>query len=141
MVYNQKVKNSGVTMALVMDALCFMLIMSVTVAIISMLILRQAIGTEQGIYGVVLALLLGSFVGAFTAVSITAEKALLVSLAGGVVNCVLLIVIKLAFFEGPFSNMLLTILLLLGGSVAAGFVKMRKKGNGYSHRKRRVRIR
>jgi putative membrane protein (TIGR04086 family) len=137
-VYKQKVKSSGTLMGLAMGGLFFILAMLVAVAATSMLIYRKTMGIEQGSYGVVLALLISSFVGGLTTVSIAGEKPLLMSLVSGGIHFILLLLLKLSFFNGSFSNVFLTMIVVLCGSVVAGFVKIGKTKKRYSVRRRRI---
>ncbi len=135
----QKRSVSGVPAGLVAGLLVFMMIMLTVVIIVAALIYQHTVEYDHGIYGVMLALLAGSFAGSFTAASIVGEKTLLVCLVEGAVYWVALLVLKLMFFENGFANVLLTMLLVMSGSVAASFVKLGKKGRGYAARRRHIR--
>jgi putative membrane protein (TIGR04086 family) len=137
-VYKQKVKSSGTLIGLAMGGLFFILAMLVAVAATSMLIYRKTMGIEQGSYGVVLASLVSSFVGGLVTVSIAREKPLLMSLVSGGIHFILLLLLKLSFFNGSFSNVFLTMIVVLCSSVVAGFGKIGKNKKRYSLRRRRI---
>ena len=139
--HKQKIEFSRLAVGLLMGTLAFLIISLTILAAGSMLVLKQTMNLEQGQYCVALSLMIGSFAGGLTAVSIVGKTALPVSMASGGMFFALLLMMKLSFFNGQFSNVFLTILLVVGGSVAAGFVKIRKGGSEHFAHKRRIRKR
>lgn len=126
----------GVGLGLITGLVVIVLIVVITAVMIA----GERIGEEKSIYGAMGAILLGTFAGTFFAAAKTKEKRFIVSIATGAALYIVLLCINAVFFEGMFENMIVTFLLVMGASTAAGLVNTKKNKGGVYGRKRRVRI-
>lgn len=140
MTLKKRGKFTGMPAGLGMGLLTGMVISFVTIMVISTLIAGEKLEQQQAIYGSFVALLLGSFGGAWIAARIAEEKQMLVSIISGGIYFLVLMCITALFFEGMYENIWSTALLILGSSAAAGFAGIRKNNRGYRVKKSRLRI-
>ena len=141
MTFKQKMKTSSIVIGLVGGIFAAMVIMVVVLMITSMLISCGKIDQMQGTYGVNLALLMASFVGAIVASIIIKRKQKLMCFLCGTGFMVLLMLTTIVCFNGIFENILVTSLVIIAGCGAAGFIKFRNKGIYYKRQGRHVRSR
>lgn len=89
-------------------------------------------------YWIMAMLLLGSFLGASVACARIKRQRLLVSILAGVVYMGILLSITALFFGGQYDGVMVTMILVLGSSLAAGLLGLRQEGKKPGSRKRRI---
>lgn len=105
--------------------------------VLTWLVDRQRLAMEKIGYGLLVLLLLGSYLGAMMAYRRIKRRRLLVCLASGAVYLALLLTITALFFGGQYSGVCTTALLILAGSGAAALLGA-GQGRGSSHKKIKV---
>ena len=124
-----KVTNVPITIGV---GLLLSLIITVLAAIlIAMMIIGERMEPSHIYFGSAATLLLASFIGALYVVLTMSEKRLLFSTISGVVYFLVLICITLVFFDGMFTNVWQALILVTGGSISAGVIKMNSKKTRY----------
>lgn len=109
------------------------------VGILAKLVDTETIAWENIGYGVMVMLLVASFFGALFAYGRIKRQRLLVCLLTGMVFFAILMSLTALFFGGQYDGALLTLLLILVGSGAAGVLGLRKgRGDHRKHLRRRM---
>ncbi|MEE0111040.1 MAG: TIGR04086 family membrane protein [Oscillospiraceae bacterium] len=104
-------------------------------AILAKLIDAEKLPWENVGYGVMLLLLVSSFLGAIVSYGKVKRQRLAVCLMSGAVYFGLLLCMTALFFGGQYEAVGVTAALVLGGSGTAGLIGLREKRGG-NHRKR-----
>lgn len=99
-------------------------------AILAKLIEAETLPETSIGYGVMVLLLLASFVGALVASGRIKRQRLLVCLASGLIYFLLLLSMTALFFGGQYSAVWQTALLVLCGSMLAAMMHLREKRGG-----------
>ena len=133
-------KVSGMPAGIVAGLLVSMMTTVVGSIITALLIAGEKMGEGQVIYGAVATLIVGSFLGALVASSAVDFNRFVVSSIVGVAYIVVLFCITVLFFGGLYENVWTTGLLIMGGSVAASLVGLRRKSTSFKNKRYRVRI-
>ena len=131
----RKNKRKPILWAIGIGALTGLLTTMIIAAIAAMLIAGGKTGEETIVYFAVASLIVGSFAGALSTVSICTEKRILASVCSGGANISIWLIANILLFDGRFENLLVTALLVLGGSVAAGLVGRDRRRNRIKKRK------
>lgn len=137
MVTNRKMKGTAKSVQL---ALCWGLIISMVLTLIlsagiTYLVLSETMAESAVGYGVMLTVLVSSFLGAIVAAAAVKSRRLFVCLMSGVGYFLLLLSVTALFFGGQYEGMGVTALLVFGGAGAAAL--MGGKGDGQKRKKRR----
>lgn len=114
-------------------------IMLLVCAITAVMVSSGSLAEGNMIYGAAAALLLGSMVGAWCAVSGAERQRLWICLAHGGTCMAVLWILGALLFDSGMEGLGATAILCLGGSCTVGLVKMRGGSHG-SSRKRRYKI-
>lgn len=109
--------------------------------LIAMMIIGERMDQNQIHLGSAATLLLASFVGTFYVVITMGEKRLLFSAVSGGVYFLLLLLVTLLCFEGVYANVWQALIMVIGGSISAGIIKMNSKKTSYRIWKKRSRNR
>lgn len=108
-------------------------------ALLSMLILNGTINWKHSGYGVMVVLLLSSYVGASFAAGALKSRRLLVCMLSGVLYLFTMLGITALFFDGQYEAVSITSALIVGGSMCAALVHSAEKKNFRgTHKKRRL---
>lgn len=99
-------------------------------AVLAWLVHRETIAMENIGYGILVLLLMASFLGAETAFGRIRRQRLLVCGLSGLIYFALLLSITALFFGGQYSGVGVTALLILAGSGAAALLGLRRGRGG-----------
>ena len=118
------------------------LVITVLAAVwIAMMVLGERMEPGHIYFGSAATLLLASFIGALYVVLTMGEKRLLFSAISGGVYLIVLGCMTILFFDGMFVNVWQALILVIGGSVSAGIIKMNSKKTSYRNRRKHIRSR
>lgn len=140
MVVNQKPSGTAKSMpaGLAMGWIAEMLITAAACLLLAMLILNGRAGWEAMGYGVMVILLLSSYLGAAISCKLIERRKLLVCAISGAVYLLTLLAIVILFFDGSFGAVWAPAMLIAGGVTAAAFIHYRgTQERGRRKRKRR----
>ena len=115
-----------------------MLITLLIVVVGAVLVSNEVIDFENIGYCSMIALVLGSVTGAVTAVKKIKRRKFLMGVLSGVVYYLMLLMVTALFFGGQYRGMGVTLLLVLGGSIAGAIMANREKGRGMKHRSGKI---
>lgn len=129
MVFNQKTTGRAASMP---GGLAFGAAVSVGVTILAASLLawmldREILGQNQIGYGIMVLLLLASFLGAMGAFAKIKRQRMLVCLASGILYFGILLSCTALFFGGQYSGVGVTALLITAGAIAAGLLGLRSE--------------
>lgn len=131
-------KGKGKTMSmaggLALGALVSLAVTLAGTGVLAYLVNGEHLDMENIGYGILVMLLLGSFLGAQTAFRRIRRRRLLVCLAAGGVYLGILLGMTALFFGGQYSGVGTTALLILAGSMVAALLG-KERGRGGKHRK------
>ena len=99
-----------------------LLVMTALLVAISILILEGTIGENMHFYMCASILTVSSFIGSMIACKVIREKIIVACLLNGALFWVMLAAINVILFNGEFSNIVPTTLLILGSCFGAGLV-------------------
>lgn len=129
---NRTGRASSIPCGLMSGALISVMITGIMTGILAILISKDDVQWELVGYGILVMVMLSSFMGAIVAYRKIRRQRLIVSLMSGAVYYGILLSITALFFGGKYEAVGVTGLLILGGSTCAGIVG---KGGGEVHRK------
>lgn len=132
MVYRQKPTGKAWSMS---TGLAFGAMISVCVMLLLAAALAKLIASgilEEGWigYGVMILLLVSSFSGAISSYRKIKRQRLIVCLMSGILYMAILLAVTALFFGGQYETVGVTIFLILGGCLSAGFIGIREKRGG-----------
>lgn len=96
--------------------------------LLAWLVGSERIDSQNIGYWIMALLLLGSFIGAVVACGRIKRQRLLVSVMSGAVYMGILLSITALFFGGQYDGVIVTTILVLGSSLAAGLLELRQEG-------------
>jgi putative membrane protein (TIGR04086 family) len=140
MALKKKGNLSGIPVGLGMGLLTGIIVTLVGSMVIASLIAAEKMEMRQMFYGVAVVVLLSAFVGSLAAAALAGEKRLLICAISGCVYFVTMLCVSALVFDGIYENVWSTGLLILAGSMAAGFVGIRRKNSHYRGRMKRAGI-
>jgi len=106
-----------------------LLITLLSAAVLAWMVDKERLAWEKIGYGIMVTLLLASMLGARFAYSRVKRQPLLICALSGVVYLGLLLSITALFFGGQYDGAVITSVLILGGSLAAGLLPSLGKRN------------
>lgn len=137
--FMKRKSHTGMPAGVVMGLLTGMLVTFALTMVVAALIAEQKISHQQLPLGAVAILLLSSYIGALVAVNVASEKRLLVGLASGGVYLLALMCWTALFFDGAYRNVWISVLVVMGSSIAASLTGAHRKTKGYGTKKYRAR--
>ena len=134
-------KNKGKPILFAIGSGSFVgLLVTVIIAVIgAVLVAGEKIGEEMILYLAAVSLIVGSLIGAVTAVFVFGEKSVVVGLCSGGVNVAAWLCANVIFFGGRFQNVLATALLVIGVSFAVGLLGKGGRQRRFKRKKLRLR--
>ena len=127
--------QSNITKGLAMGLFVSLMVTTVICLITACLVISEKLSEEHMKYGAAMALLIGSFIGAWTAAQLVGVKRIIICLMSGVFYFVFLLCVTAIAFEGMYKNIWPTFLVIAGGSIAAGLAGIRNKSTTYKKHK------
>lgn len=128
-------KASSVPVGLFYGAITSMGTTLLIAGILAKLIDGEAMAWENIGYGIMLLLLLASFLGANVASGKIKRQHLLICLMSGMTYMAILLSITALFFGGQYDGIWVTLLLVLGGSLSAALLRTHEKRGGKRYKK------
>lgn len=130
-------RASSMGVGLAMGGLCGLAITLLGSGIIAKLIDANVFSESSIGYGIMVILLLASFLGSLLAFGKIGRQRLLVCMATGLIQFLLLLSMTALFFGGQYSGVGVTALLIFCGSALAAFLGLRENRGGKT---RKIRI-
>ena len=139
MTLNRKVTGRAMSIpaGLAVSATVSLLVTLLVVVIGANLLSKEILIQENIGYCAMLALLLGSSLGAVTAAKGIKHRKLAVGMMSGGVYYLLLLGITALFFGGQYQGMGVTLILVLGGSLIGAILANRERGKGTVKRRKK----
>lgn len=107
--------------------LTWVVVSSFGLMITSYLVSKEVIDLQSISYGIVITLLLASFLSTTIMINLTTKNPLIVLLISGVGGILLLVLLNLLFVENGMENLGVTALVVFGGAAAAFLVQVKPK--------------
>ena len=138
MVVNRKVTGTAVSVpkGLVLGGLISLGVTILGSALIAWLLNKEVMAQNKTGYGIMMMILLASFLGAQTASGTIKHRRMLYSLLSGVLYYLVLLSITALFFGGQYEAVGVTALLVFGGSGCSGLMALRSDGGGKRGKRR-----
>lgn len=130
MIRNQKASGRTLSMPIgltIGTAICILLTVLISI-VISKLISAEKMEWNQVGYGIMIMLLIASIAGAKTACTIIRRRKLIICASIGGLYWLSLLVITALFFDGQFSGMWVTGLIILCGGALVYIMEMKREG-------------
>ena len=107
--------------------LTWVMVSSFGLMITSYLVSKEVVDLQIISYGIVITLLLATFLSTTIMINLTMKNPLIVSLISGAGGMLLLVLLNLLFVENGMENLGATALVVFGGAVAAFLVQVKPK--------------
>lgn len=140
MITNRKITGRAASMpiGLLEGTLVSIMLTIMASAMIAKMVDREVLLWEHMGYGIMIALLTASMAGAIVSIHRIKRRVLLVAALSGLLYALVLLVITALLFGGQYEAVGVTLSLILGGSLAAGLICVRR-GERKNSQKNRLR--